>query len=351
MEQGEQPLVVCLGVPVFADDAYLQRLRAISPRVEPVLLGVDSGQDWAAANPTEPHDEPPPWAQGCGEARRAALSRAEVLLALHTPKDLPSLAPRLRWIQTVGAGIEQFAASGVQRDRVQVTNASGLSAGSMAEFVVGRLLQFWKHFRQIDANQQAHSFERTYGRTFAGSTIGIVGLGNIGVAVAKLLAPFRVRVLGMRRSARPGDRHEFTDELYASDGLHEMLAQCDAVVIAAPATSETRHLIDARALAALPPHAFLVNVARGSLLDETALAAALREGQLAGAALDVFEEEPLPPKSSLWDAPNLFVSAHSSVSVDRYMDDVFDRFEANLVRYVAGEKLTNLVDMAALGFA
>jgi phosphoglycerate dehydrogenase-like enzyme len=221
----------------------------------------------------------------------------------------------------------------------------------MAEFVLGRLLQFWKHFRQIDANQQAHRFERTYGRTFAGSTIGIVGLGNIGIAVAKLLAPFRVRVLGMRRSARPGDTHEFSDELYGSDRLHEMLARCDAVVVAAPATSDTRHLIDARALAALPPHAFLVNVARGSVLDEIALAAALREGRLAGAALDVFEVEPLPPESPLWDVPNLYVSGHSSVSIDRYMDDVFERFEANLVRYVAGEKLTNLVDMAALGFA
>lgn len=351
MSQNDEPLVVCLGVPVFADDAYLERLRAISPRVEPLPLPVDSAQEWATANPAKPHAEPPPWALGHAEARRAVLARAEVLVSLHAPKDLQSLAPRLRWIQTVGAGIEQFAAAGVQRDRVQVTNASGLSAGSMAEFVVGRLLQFWKHFRQVDANQLAHSFERTYGRTFAGSTIGIVGLGNIGVEVAKRLAPFGVRVLGMRRSARPGDRHEFTDELFGTDALHEMLAQCDAIVIAAPASSETRHLIDAKALAALPPHAFLVNVARGSLLDEDALAAALGEGRLAGAALDVFEREPLPKENALWDVPNLYMSAHSSVSVDRYMDDVFDRFEANLVRYVAGEKLTNLVDMAALGFA
>ncbi|MBW2359743.1 MAG: D-2-hydroxyacid dehydrogenase [Deltaproteobacteria bacterium] len=348
---GGEPLVVCLGVPVFGEDSYQDRLRAISPRVEPVVLDVDSAQDWVTANPSEPHDEPPPWAEGCGDARRRALERAEVMVALHTPKDLPSLAPRLRWIQTVGAGLEQFAAAGVRRDRVVITNASGLSAGSMAEFVVGRLLQFWKHFRQVDAYQQAHSFERAYGRTFAGSTIGIVGLGSIGVAVAKLLKPFRVRVLGLRRSARPGDRHEFADELYGIDAFHEMLAQCDAVVVAAPATNETRHMIDARALAVLPPHAFLVNVARGSLVDEAALAAALREGRLAGAALDVFEEEPLPPESPLWDVPNLYASAHSSPSVDRYMDDLFDLFEANLVRYVAGEPLANQVDMETLGFA
>jgi phosphoglycerate dehydrogenase-like enzyme len=314
--QSEEPLVVCLGVPVFAEESYLQRLRAISPRIEPVLLGIDSAQEWAAANPAEPQAEPPSWARDSGDVRREALARAHVLVDLHAPKDLPKLAPNLRWIQTVGAGIEQFAAAGVSRSSTQVTNASGLSAGSMAEFVVARLLQFWKHLRQIDANQQAQSFERTYGRTFAGSTIGIVGLGNIGVAVARLLKPFRVRLLGMKRSARPGDLHEAVDELYGIDRLHEMLGLCDAVVVAAPATNETKHLIDAAALKALPPHAFLVNVARGSLLDEAALSEALREGRLAGAALDVF-----------------------------------DRFEANLRRYVAGEPLENLVDMESLGFA
>jgi len=221
----------------------------------------------------------------------------------------------------------------------------------MAEFVVARLLQFWKHFRLIDENQKAHRFDRTYGRTFAGSTVGIVGLGSIGVAVAKLLRPFRVRVLGMKRSARPGDTHEHADQLFGTGALHEMLAQCDAVVVAAPATDETRHLIDAAALAALPEHAFLVNVARGSLVDEAALADALESGRLAGAALDVFDHEPLPPESPVWDLPNVYVSAHSSVSVDRYMDDVFDRFEANLARYLAGEPLEAVVDMEALGFA
>ena len=350
MTASESPVVVCLEVPGLDGESYFGRLRALSPRVEPVALGIDDGGVWAQANPGEPYDEPPEWGRGHMDQRRAALQRAEVLLALHAPKDLSGLAPRLRWVQTVGAGIEQFAAAGIRRDRVVVTNASGLSANSMAEFVVGRLLQFWKHFRLIDENQQAHRFERTYGRTFAGSTIGIVGLGSIGVAVAKLLRPFRVRVLGMKRSARTGETHEHADALYGIDALHEMLAECDAVVVAAPATDETRHLVDAKALAALPEHAFLVNVARGSLVDEDAIAAALRDGRLAGAALDVFEEEPLPEGSPMWDLPNLYASAHSSVSVDRYMDDVFDRFEANLRRYLAGEPLEAVVDMEALGF-
>jgi phosphoglycerate dehydrogenase-like enzyme len=129
-----------------------------------------------------------------------------------------------------------------------------------------------------------------------------------------------------------------------------MLGECDAVVVAAPATPETHHLIDADALGAMRPGATLVNVARGSLVDEAALVEALHSGQLGAAALDVFDSEPLPPDSPLWDAPNLYASAHSSVSVDRYIDDVFDLFEENLRRYVAGRPLRNAVDMEALGF-
>jgi phosphoglycerate dehydrogenase-like enzyme len=129
-----------------------------------------------------------------------------------------------------------------------------------------------------------------------------------------------------------------------------MLGRCDAVVVSAPATPETHHLLDRQAFAAMKPGAVLVNVARGSLVDEAAVLDALSSGQLAAAALDVFDQEPLPPESPLWDAPNLYLSAHSSVSVDRYIDDVFDLFEDNLRRYAAGESLRNVVDMEALGF-
>jgi phosphoglycerate dehydrogenase-like enzyme len=129
-----------------------------------------------------------------------------------------------------------------------------------------------------------------------------------------------------------------------------MLARCDAAVVAAPETPETFHVIDERALAALPKGAVLVNVARGSLVDEAALVKALESGHLGAAALDVFEAEPLPPGSPLWDLPTCYVSAHSSVSVDRYVDDVFDLFVENAGRYLRGEELRNRVDMAALGF-
>jgi phosphoglycerate dehydrogenase-like enzyme len=278
------------------------------------------------------------------------LERAEVLVALHTPDRLTERAPHLRWIQGAGAGVEQFSTAGIDQSRVVLTNCTGVSAGSMAEWVIGRLLQVWKRFREADEFQRAHRFERSYGRTFAGSTIGLVGLGGIGQAVAARARALGCRTLGLKRSARPGDTSEHVDVLFPTEALHEMLAQCDAVVIAAPATTETHHLIDAAALASMPRDAVLVNVARGTLVDEVELARVMREDPLAAAVLDVFDPEPLDPESPLWDLPGVYVSAHSSVSVDRYMDDVFDLFVENLGRYLAGETLRNVVDMKALGF-
>ena len=342
-------LSVCLSFPVFHAERYVERLRAL-PGVEPRVLPIDPDTDWAGADAGVPYPEPPPWAAGVAEERRAVLAEAQVLVALHSTEDLLRAAPKLRWIQGIGAGMEQFARSGIGRDRVLVTNASGVSSGSMAEWVVGRLLQVWKGFREDDRRQRAHEFVRTPGRTFAGATVGIVGLGNIGVAVAERLRPFGCRVLGIKRSARPGDVSEHADALYPPGRLLEILPECDALVVAAPATEETRHLIDARALAALKPGAVLVNVARGSLVDQDALAETLRAGSLGAAVLDVFDPEPLPPGHPLWDLPGVYVSAHSSVATDRYMDDVFDLVFDNIERYLAGRPLRNRVDLEALGF-
>ena len=130
-----------------------------------------------------------------------------------------------------------------------------------------------------------------------------------------------------------------------------MLGQSDAVVVAAPDTPETHKIIDAKALAAMRPDAVLVNVARGALLDEAALADAMLREKLGAAILDVFDPEPLDPKSPLWDLPGVYISAHSSVSVDRYMEDVFDLFLDNVERFVAGTPLRNVIDMESLGFS
>ncbi len=344
-----EPLRVCLGFPPFHVPRFIERIAALGG-VDPVVLPIDDGADWAVEPAGHAYPEPPPWAASVAAERAAALASCHVLTTLHTPDRLSERMPNLRWIQGCGAGVEQFEYAGIDRSRVVLTNCTGVSAGSMSEWVVGRLLQVWKRFREADAYQEKHAFERSYGRTFAGSTIGIVGLGGIGKAVASRVRALGCHTLGMKRSARPGDTSPDVDELFSTEGLHEMLGRCDAVIVSAPATAETHHLIDAKALAAIPRHAVLVNVARGTLVDEVELARVMRDEALAAAVLDVFDPEPLEPGSPLWDLPNVYVSAHSSVSVDRYMDDVFDLFLDNLERFRDERELRNLVDMDALGF-
>lgn len=344
-----KPLVVCLGFPPFAEERFLSRLQALEG-IEPVVLPIDENAKWGGVTAHVAYPEPPPWATSVAAEREAILARTHVLMTLHTPDRLIDRAPNLSWIQGSGAGVEQFARAGVDQSKVILTNSAGVSATSMSEWVIGRLLQVWKRFRTVEEFQNAHLFKRSYGRTFSGSTIGIVGLGNIGRAVATRARALGCRTLGLRRSARPGDESPDVDRLYPASELLSMLAECDAVVITAPATPETHHMFDARSLAAIPRHAVLVNVARGALVDEQELARVMVEEPLAAAILDVFEPEPLDSESPLWDIPNVYISAHSSVSLDRYMDDVFDIFYENLERFLAGEELRNVVDMKSLGF-
>jgi phosphoglycerate dehydrogenase-like enzyme len=345
-------VVVCVGYPALLQPRYFERLRAVDARVRPIGLPIDADNDgsWVKVYPGDPHPEPPDWAHSVAAERRRALAEAQVLIALHTPAGLPELAPALRWIQGVGAGVEQFARAGVTRGQVIVTNASGLGSVSMAEFVIGRLLEIWKRFREIEEHQRERRYVQTYGRTFHGSTVGIVGMGAIGCAVAVRARALGARVLGVKRSEPSSEVAVLADRFFAPSALEEMLGECDAVVVTAPATPETRHLIGAQALAAVKRGCVLVNVSRGSLVDEVAVLEALADGRLGAAVLDVFEQEPLPPESPLWEAPGVYVSAHSSVSIDRYLDDLFDFFEENLGRYMRGEALRNGVDMEQLGF-
>jgi phosphoglycerate dehydrogenase-like enzyme len=183
----------------------------------------------------------------------------------------------------------------------------------------------------------------TPGRLLAGCTIGIVGLGAIGTAVAERARPFGMRVIATRRRFVPGMTSPVADELLGPDGLDHLLAESDAVILAAPQTAETENLIGERELALMKPGSVLCNVGRGALVDETALLAGLADGRPAAAILDVTREEPLPSTSPLWDAPNVYLSPHSAAVNDGYFDAVLDLFVANLVRYVKDEPLLNEV--------
>jgi len=332
--------VVCLSFPLATGPHEIERVRAIHPSIEVVAVPYVEDEGRRQSRHKLSAEALQATAPPLGADARRAFERAEVVLALDVPVGLADFAPQLRWVHVIGAGVDHLAGAGLAEHGVVVTNSSGVAARSIAEFVVGRLLTIWKRFAEQAERQRQRQWSPTYGRTLAGSTIGIVGVGAIGSALARLLKAFGATVLGLKRTAVAGLP---VDQLYAPDGLHAMLARCDAVVLAAPAADATHHLIDRQALAAMRPGAVLVNVARGSLIDEAALVEALESGRLGAAALDVFETEPLPASSPLWGFADCYVSAHCSVSLDRYVDEVMAIFEDNLRRYVKGEPLRNVV--------
>jgi phosphoglycerate dehydrogenase-like enzyme len=342
-----EPLLVQIAYPDIEKLVDVTRVPAIDPRIEMVVTSYVENMELRTAKRLGP-DAPglAEMAPPLDDDYRDALARAEVMFCLDAPLNLPALAPNLRWIQAVGSGVGQFAASRLEDGDITLTNAAGVGAPSIAEFVIGMIVAAWKDFPALAELQRARKWESHYGRLIMGSTVGVIGLGAIGAAVAQRVKPFGVEVLAIRRSFEPGMTAPNVDELFGPDALHEVLARSDTVVLAAAGTPETENLIGEAELAAMRPGSVFVNVARGTMVDEPALIAALESGHLRAAAIDVAREEPMPPDAALWDAPNLIFSPHSSPSQDRYFDMVFDLFIDNLGRYVAGESLRNVIDLS-----
>jgi phosphoglycerate dehydrogenase-like enzyme len=341
------PLVVHASYPDLANLVDVSRLTAIDPRIEMVLTSYMESTELRTAKRLQPGSpDLAAMAPPLDDAYRDAMARAEVLLCLDAPLDLPALGPHLRWVQAMGSGVGQFAASGLDRGGITLTNAAGVGAPSIAEFVVGMLVAAWKDFPGLARLQRERAWKQHYGRLIMGSTVGIVGLGAIGAAVAQRIKPFGVDVLAIRRSFEPGMTAPNVDELFGPASLHEMLGRCDSVVLAAAGTPETENMIGKAEFAAMKAGSVFVNVARGTMVDEDALVDALRSGHLRAAAIDVARAEPLPSSSPLWDVENLMISPHSSPSQDRYVEIAFDLFLDNLRRYIAGEPLRNVIDQS-----
>lgn len=286
-----------------------------------------------------------------GDADEAAVASAEVLLLGSMPASVldqvVSRAPRLRWIHSASAGVDRIATSVVRERGLTVTNARGVFSRPIAEYVVMMSLAIAHRLPQLLELQRERTWQPLRGRELSGLTVGIVGYGSIGREVARLLEPFGCRVLATRRHPDRGSGGAPNVELMGLDRLHDLLRASDIVVVAAPLTDETAGLIGADELAEMREHAWLVNVARGRLLDEVALRRALEAGWIGGAVLDVFTEEPLPSDSPLYRTPNLVITPHTSWSSDRVAERTVDLFVDNLRRDRAGEPLTNLVDLAA----
>jgi phosphoglycerate dehydrogenase-like enzyme len=276
----------------------------------------------------------------------AVWARADATIALDVPAPVGEHAPQLRWVQAIGAGIDHLQDAGIP-DEVVITNAAGDAAAPIAEFAMSRLLSVWKRLPEIDEEQAQQAWKPKFGRTVDGLTLGVIGLGAIGTAVAQRARAFGMYVIGTRRSYKEGQDHPAVDELRGTADLHDVLARCDAVVVSAPGTAETESMFDAAAFAAMREGALFCNVGRGSLVDEPSLIASLESGHLGGAILDVTREEPLPAGDPLWSAPNIYISPHCSAAQDRYTETLLALFADNLERYTRGQPLRNVVDRAA----
>jgi phosphoglycerate dehydrogenase-like enzyme len=254
-------------------------------------------------------------------------------------------APKLALIQLLTAGYDNAKRQGVP-SHVTVCNAGEAYASSVATHAIALLLALQRHMPTTLANQGRHTWDRAFTPQLtmpAASTVIVMGLGPIGHEIARILRAFGAWVIGVTRRGLP---EAVADEVVASSALHDVLPRADAIVIAAPLDDSTRHLIDARALAACKSSFVLVNVARGGIVEPRALEAALRSGAIAGAGLDVTDPEPLPPDDPLWDAPNLIITPHcagasGAASGERLADLVC----ANLARFMRGEPLQHVVTL------
>ncbi len=275
------------------------------------------------------------------------LAEAEVVLAARRiPVDLAARAPRIRWVQLPMAGIEWFKTTDIwTTPDLAVTNAAGLSSASIAEWVMMTILGFTKDAQRMFASKAASRWDRFIPGQLRGKTLGIVGLGSIGREVARLAQAFGVNVIAIRRN--PARSDDTALRVLPPEGLHELLAASDYVLLAVPATDETIGMISRAELAVMRPSSYLINVARGDVVDQDALIDALRSDRLAGAGLDVFRNEPLEEDSPLWDLPNVMLSSHIAGLFEGFDDGVTDMFCGNLRRYLAGDPLNNLVDRAA----
>ncbi len=255
--------------------------------------------------------------------------------------------PRLDWIHTGSAGFDWVMVPEVEQRGIVVTRTAGAMNGPMAEFAMGVILSHAKRLPDLRASQARRAWEPVMADELAGATIGIVGAGAIGLRLAELAAPFGMRVIGSKRS--PTQQPGF-EAVYGADGLPHLLAESDFLVLAAPLTPETRGMIGTEQLALMKPGAYLINLARGALVVQDDLIAALSSGRIAGAWMDAFEQEPLPPEHPYWTTPGLFVTPHTSYRSPRVRDRVIEEFSINLARRIVGEPLLNTMREPGLGY-
>jgi phosphoglycerate dehydrogenase-like enzyme len=297
------------------------------------------------------HNGPEGWERTPEEEGEFLGMLAEAEILYDFPRghvgDLLEVAPGLRWVQGSMAGAGEVAEkAGLGEADVVVTTASGIYSGPLAEFVLMAMLQHAKGLDDLRRDKAEKAWRQGAVGGLERKTLCVVGMGSIGRAIATRARAFGMRVVGVKRTVRAEDEAwDYADELYPTAELHASLREADFVAVTLPGTPETHHLLDGEAFAAVRRGAYFVNVGRGRVVDEAALVRALEEGRLSGAALDVFEVEPLPRESPLWELDNVIISAHTTDVVPDLINGAqTDLFCENLRRYLAGEGLINVLD-------
>ena len=348
----ELSVILAFGLP----EELVNPIRDVSPRLRVVRLSAGqrrayrSGRAiwYAYAEQRRPEKETDQEAEA---SLARILAETEVLFTSPLmPADITDRAPKLRWVQLTSAGVDRLLDGDLAKSGVAITTASGIHAVPVGEYVMGVMLAFAKGLPGAIRAQAERTWRPYLAEELYDKTLGIVGLGAIGGYVAKLAKADGMRVLAVRRSTKrrstgEGAGLDDVDELLPLADLPYLLSEADYVVIAVPLTAESRGLIGEQELRAMKPTARIINIARGPIIDEVALVRALKEKWIGGAALDVFEQEPLPPESELWGMENVILTPHISGGTPVYMERAVELFCDNLRRYLAGEPLRNTVQV------
>jgi len=254
------------------------------------------------------------------------------------------LAVRAQWIHSLWTGVEGILTRELSEHPAPLTNGRGVFRWPLADWVIAVMLFFAFDLRRVLQQQEQGIWKPVSGRMLEGQTLGIVGYGSIGSAAAERARPFGIRIAALRRRIELFRTDSFVNQDYGPERLHDLLASSDYVLAATPLTAATRGLIGAAEMAVMKPTAVLINVGRGPVIDEQALVRALQSGAIRGAALDVFDTEPLPPDNPFWKMSNVLLSPHTADRVEGFLAPALDCFLENLERFMKGSPLLNHVD-------
>ena len=260
-------------------------------------------------------------------------------------RDVFAMSPNVRWVHSRSAGLETVLFPALVESPVPLTNGRGVFSQSLGEFALGAILYFAKDFRRMNRNQEAGRWEPFDIVEIAGQTVGILGYGDIGRAVAARVRAMGMRVLAVtRRGPSPSQADPLAHQIFPPEGRMEMLAQSDYIVAAAPLTAETRGIIGEREFQAMKPNAVVINLGRGPVIDEAAMVRALAGKRIKGAALDVFDTEPLPDGHPFYGLENVLLSPHCADHTPDWTDQAMRFFLAQFARFAAGQPLENVVE-------